>query len=34
MTANIGSAPWSIKEISGYVNGKKTAVLGIWKSGS
>lgn len=32
MTANIGSAPWSLKEINGYVNSKKTAVLGIWKS--
>lgn len=32
MTANLGSVPWSIKEINGYINNKKTSVLGIWKS--
>lgn len=32
MTANLGSVPWSIKEINGFINNKKSAVLGIWKS--
>ncbi|CAD8155868.1 unnamed protein product [Paramecium pentaurelia] len=32
MTANLGSVPWSIKEINGQINNKKSAVLGIWKS--
>ena len=32
MTANLGSVPWSIKEVNGFINNKKSAVLGIWKS--
>ena len=32
MTANLGSVPWSIKEVNGFINNKKISVLGIWKS--
>ncbi|CAD8159733.1 unnamed protein product [Paramecium pentaurelia] len=32
MTANLGSVPWSIKEINGLINNKRSAVLGIWKT--
>lgn len=31
MTANLGSVPWSVKEINGLINNKKTSVLGIYK---
>lgn len=32
MTANLGSVPWSVKEINGFINNKKTSVLGIYKN--